>query len=242
VAERFFCPDLPGDGRITLHGDEARHLCRVRRLGVGTAVEVFDGHGFATRAVVRAIAGDSVVLDVVGEPLRDRAAACRLTLAAAVPKGERFDWLVEKVTELGVDRLVPLVTERSVVDPRATKLQRLRRVIVEAAKQCGRNRLMELSPPRTWSQWLAEAADGSPRFVAHPGAPPLVTLPLTGLCRGGTARMAIGPEGGFTDSEIETARTAGCRVVGLGATYLRVETAALVASAVLLALCEGTEG
>ena len=99
------------------------------------------------RAEVTAQGKDWVDLRVVGDPLPDRVAPCRVTLATAVPKGDRFDWLVEKATELGVDRVVPIVTERSVVDPRATKLDRLRRLIVEASKQCGRNRLMVLEQP-----------------------------------------------------------------------------------------------
>src|SRR4051812_23439804 len=142
MADRFYCPDPPVEGFLTLSGDEARHLIRVRRLGPGDVVEVFDGRGTALRAEVAGVGRDRVELAVRGGPLPDRVAPCLLTLATAVPKADRFDWLVEKATELGVARLVPLRTERSVVDPRATKLDRLRRAIIEAAKQCGRNRLM----------------------------------------------------------------------------------------------------
>src|SRR5262249_14951791 len=122
MADRFYCPDPAVEGRFVLQGDEARHLGRVRRVGLGEVVELFDGRGFATRAKVAGLARDRVELIGQGEPLPDREARCRLTLASAVPKGERFDWLVEKATELGVARLVPLLTERSVVDPGAAKL------------------------------------------------------------------------------------------------------------------------
>ena len=94
MTERFFCPTPPRHGLIRLEGDESRHLSRVRRLGPGAMVEVFDGGGFATRAVVIAQGKDWVDLEVVGDPLPDRVTPCRLTLATAVPKGERLDWLV----------------------------------------------------------------------------------------------------------------------------------------------------
>jgi 16S rRNA (uracil1498-N3)-methyltransferase len=235
VTERFFCPTRARDGRIRLEGDESRHLSRVRRLGPGALVEVFDGQGWAAHAEVMAVGKEWVDLAVRGELHTDREAACRLTLATAVPKGERFDWLVEKATELGVDRLVPLVTERSVVDPRAAKLERLRRLVIEASKQCGRNRLMALEQPTAWSDWLMEPlpSPAAPRLVAHPGGVP--ARQWTKARRGGEAALAIGPEGGFTDDEIATAREAGWEIVSLGATILRVETAALAGCAAILA-------
>jgi 16S rRNA (uracil1498-N3)-methyltransferase len=240
VAERFFCPNPPRDGRIRLEGDESHHLSRVRRLGPGDVVEVFDGDGFATRAEVSEAGKGWVELVAVGRPLPDREAACPLTLATAVPKGERFDWLVEKATELGVDRLVPIVTERSVVDPRGAKLDRLRRLIVEASKQCGRNRLMTLDRPLPWTVWLAEGSAAIPRLIAHPGG---VSLPSWPRARQGQrAALAVGPEGGFTEAEVEAARSAGWHVVSLGPTLLRIETAGLAGSAAILANCEGSEG
>ncbi len=239
MADRFFCPIPPKNGRIRLEGDESRHLSRVLRLGPGAVVEIFDGGGFATCAEVTAQGKDWVDLQVVGEPLADRVAPCRVTLVTAVPKGERFAWLVEKATELGVDRVVPIVTERSVVDPRATKLDRLRRSIVEASKQCGRNRLMVLEQPLPWSAWLAEPAAAALRLVAHPGGLPPCSWPRAR--HGEDAALAIGPEGGFTDQEVEAACAAGWTRGSLGATLLRVETAGLVGCAAILALGEQTE-
>jgi 16S rRNA (uracil1498-N3)-methyltransferase len=240
VAERFFCPDPPRDGRIRLEGEESRHLSRVRRLGPGDVVEVFDGDGFATRAEVTEAGKGWVELVAVGDPLQDREAACLLTLATAVPKGERFDWLVEKATELGVDRLVPIVTDRSVVDPRGAKLDRLRRVIVEASKQCGRNRLMTLDRPLPWPLWLAEASTIAPRLIAHPGGVSPPSWPKAQ--HGRRTALAVGPEGGFTEAEVEAARSAGWHVISLGPTLLRIETAGLTGCAAILAHCEGSEG
>ena len=128
LADRFYCPDSPVNGRVLLEGDEARHLIRVRRVARGECVEIFDGRGSAIRAEVADLGRDRVELVVLGPAVSIREPRCLLTLATAVPKGERFDWLVEKATELGVARLTPIVTERSVVDPRSAKLDRLRRV------------------------------------------------------------------------------------------------------------------
>jgi 16S rRNA (uracil1498-N3)-methyltransferase len=232
VADRFYCPDPVVDGRLTLTGEEAHHLARVRRVKSGDVVEVFDGRGSAWRAEVQAIQRDRADLVVLGGPLPDRSASCPLTLAAAIPKGDRCDWLVEKATELGIDRLVPLVTERSVVDPRSGKLDRLRRVIVEASKQCGRNRLMVLEPSAPWADYLSEET-ASTRLVAHPGGRPPSSWAPTAL--GERVALAVGPEGGFTDVEIAAARDAGWQDVSLGPTLLRIETAGLVGCSMILA-------
>jgi 16S rRNA (uracil1498-N3)-methyltransferase len=236
VLDRFFCPDPPKAGRAWLTGDEARHLTRVRRLGIGDQVELFDGRGLGWQAEVVELGKDRVEFQV-GPPVPDRRAACEVTLATAVPKGERFDWLVEKATELGVARLIPLLTERSIVVPRTAKLERLRRLVVEASKQCGRNRLMEVADPcplgALWD-WI----NASFRLVAHPGGRPLLSKGM-GIGPGGTVCLAIGPEGGFADVEIRQAEDTGWVVADLGATRLRIETAGLTASAVVLALARG---
>ena len=233
MADRFYCPDPPVDGRLTLAGDEARHLARVRRVGAGEVVVTFDGRGAAWRAEVRGIGRDRVELAVLGPADPGRVASCDLTLATALPKGDRVDWLVEKATELGVARLMPLLTERSVVDPRAGKLDRLRRLVVEAAKQCGRARLMEIADPAPWPDLVGR--DSTPiRLIAHPGGSPASAWPRAGTTRAAT--LAIGPEGGFTDAEVDAARAAGWVPAGLGATLLRIETAGLAGAAVLLSL------
>lgn len=236
MADRFYCPDAPSGGGYFLEGDEARHLARVRRVGPGETVELFDGRGLAVTARVETVARDRVELAAVGDPRAEAPAQCRLTLATAVPKGERFDWLVEKATELGVERLVPLVTERSVVDPGAAKLARLRRAVIEACKQCGRNRLMELDPPTPWTTMAARHDDGL-RFLAQPGGAVPSSWPRTGS--NGKATLAVGPEGGFTDEEARVGDLAGWTIVSLGRTLLRIETAGLAGCSAILALCKG---
>ena len=114
MSARFYCPDLAQNGKLRLEADESRHLTRVCRLGVGDVVEIFDGQGHAVKAHVVKVDNNGVELTAVGQPTQDAAPPFPLTLASAVPKGDRFDWLVEKATELGIERLIPIVTERSV--------------------------------------------------------------------------------------------------------------------------------
>lgn len=238
MADRFYCPDPPISGHFALEGDEARHLLRVRRLGLRDQVELFDGRGYATCAEVTAVGRDRVELTAIGTALADRPLPCRLTLATAVPKGERFDWLIEKATELGVTRLVPIITERSVVDPRDAKLERLRRRVVEASKQCGRNQLMEVERPAPWSTLLKNVEDDV-RLLAHPNGSPRGRWPRSRNGQGASVTFAVGPEGGFSNAEVDEAQANGWSIVGLGPTILRIETAGLVGATSVLAQYEG---
>jgi 16S rRNA (uracil1498-N3)-methyltransferase len=227
LTDRFFLTEPPREGRAVLRGEEAHHLSRVKRVAVGQEVELFDGAGGGFRAVVRSLGKSSVELDLI-EPLADRRPPLELTLATAVPKGDRFDWLVEKATELGVARLVPLRTARSSVDPRSSKLDRLRRVVVEACKQCGRSQLMDLADPVDWAVH-ADRETAAVRLLADPAG--------AGISSPGPVpqvAVAIGPEGGFTAEEVAVGVEAGWSCVRLGPTILRIETAALAACAVVL--------
>jgi 16S rRNA (uracil1498-N3)-methyltransferase len=230
LGARFYCPTSPREGRQRLAGDEAHHLSRVCRLGVGDVVEVFDGQGLATRSEVVAIDHGSVEL-VIRAVLPACIPGLQLTLATAVPKGERFDWLVEKATELGVARLIPIVTARSVVQPGKAKLDRLRRSIIEACKQCRRDRLMILEPPMDWER-VVEATAHPARFLADPNGFPFAAWPAIQEMQAAT--LAVGPEGGFEAAERELAVKAGWAPICLGVNTLRIETAGLAGSAALL--------
>ena len=232
VSDRFYCPDPPRAGRYRLGPEESRHAVRVCRVQVGDRIEIFDGRGFATAAEVVASVGDSVELVEVGESLHVPQPSCSIVLATAVPKGERFDWLVEKATELGVDRLVPVVAERSVVVPRGSKLDRLRRSIVEASKQCRRARLMALEEPVEWPRLVVSFPDAlkflGDRDGAHAAGWPAIEP-------GREIVLAVGPEGGLTGAETDLAKTTGWFPIRLGYHTLRVESAGLAGCAALLA-------
>jgi 16S rRNA (uracil1498-N3)-methyltransferase len=229
MSERFFLAAPPVGDRAVLAGDEARHLSRVLRAQPGDAVVVFAGTGVEWPARIVRIARDEVEL-VLGAPRPEPPrAGPRITLAVALPKGERQKWLVEKLTELGVDRLVPLVTTRGVAEATAAARGRLERGVIEACKQCGRNRLMEIGAPQTIAAVLTEVAAVGRAVLAAPHAPP---LDAATLAAGGRELVGlVGPEGGFTSDEIAAAVQAGAVRVGLGCHVLRVETAAIALAA-----------
>lgn len=227
MSERFFLDTAPEAGRAELSGDEARHLARVLRAKVGDTVSVFDGRGREWPARVAALGRDRVGLDL--GPVVEVAPPSRaLTLAVALPKGDRQKWMVEKLTELGCARLVPLVTTRGVAEATPAAVQRLTRSVVEACKQCGRNTLLEIGSPLTVAEVLTGRDTATLALVADPGGEPLGSA-VTG--HAGHVLALVGPEGGFTAEELETAATAGCRRVSLGPHVLRVETAAIALAA-----------
>jgi 16S rRNA (uracil1498-N3)-methyltransferase len=233
MSERFFITTQPAGGRGFLEGDEARHLTRVLRAKVGDTVSLFDGRGREWPARVASLGRDRVELDT-GEPTIDPLppAAIPLTLAVALPTGERQKWMVEKLTELGAARLVPLETTRGVAEATASAQARLERVVIEACKQCRRNTLMEIAAGRPLDRLLAEVPAGACVVIAHPGGAPLdvATMPPTA-----TAMLAlVGPEGGFTDDELCIADRAGVIRISLGPHILRVETAAIALAARLV--------
>jgi 16S rRNA (uracil1498-N3)-methyltransferase len=227
MSERFFLATPPVDGRAELVGDEARHLARVLRAAIGDAVAVFDGRGSEWPARVTSIGRDRVGLDV-GPPLAAAAPPLPLTLAVALPKGDRQKWLVEKLTELGCARLVPLVTTRGVAEATPAAIERLGRAAIEACKQCGRTTLLEIAPPAALAAVLAARDPGALALVADPAGEALGPL-LAG--HAGTVLALVGPEGGFTAEELTAAEAAGCRRVSLAPHILRVETAAIAVAA-----------
>ena len=172
MSDRYFVESPVVSDRAVLAGAEAHHLLHVMRAKVGTRVTLFDGSGWEFDAVVERTGRSEVELAIAGRQEIDREAPIAVTLGVALPKGDRQKWLVEKVVELGVARLVPLETERGVAQPVENALERLRRGVIEASKQCGRNRLMEIAGPKTWQEFLAESGDVACRLVAHPLADP----------------------------------------------------------------------
>jgi 16S rRNA (uracil1498-N3)-methyltransferase len=224
MPRRFYLPQSLESPTIRLTGPEAHHLGRVLRFQTGDEVTLFDGKGAEARARIESIAADVVELTVLERSIANELPENALTVASAVPKGERFDWLVEKATELGVARLIPLITTRSVVHPGDSKLERLRRTIIEASKQCGRSRLMELTPPIEWKKLVEAEFTAGEVWIADPSGEPLTRS------FGERSRpriVAVGPEGGFTNDELELAGRDGAKLVGLGPRILRIETAAI---------------
>jgi 16S rRNA (uracil1498-N3)-methyltransferase len=227
-------PLEPGT-RVTLEGNAASHLTRVLRLRVGASLALFNGQGGEYSASIDKAHGGTVIVAVGGHTPMERESPLELTLAQGVSRGERMDLVVQKATELGVSRLVPLLTERGVVRLDAQQAQRKlnhwRAIAVAACEQCGRNRLPQLAAPAALSDFLRGAdAAGHTHLLLSPNA----TATLTDLARPAAGvTVLIGPEGGLADEEVQAAIAAGFTAVRLGPRVLRTETAAIAALALL---------
>jgi 16S rRNA (uracil1498-N3)-methyltransferase len=236
VAPVALPPALAAGAEIALDAEGHRHLARVLRLRVGDEVTLFDGAGHEIEARVvttdahgtRLALGARRAVVLPGRPV---------VLLQALPKADRMDLVVQKTTELGVSRIQPVLTERTVAEGRGeARLGRWRTIAQEAARQCGRADLPTLDEPRPLAEVLAQRWAGT-RLVAWEEDR---ALPLSHAIAGDAeaATLLIGPEGGFTAAEVAAARAAGFQVVGLGPLVLRSETAAIVA----VALCRAALG
>src|SRR5262245_39813959 len=206
MSQRFYLNWPLQPGPVTVTGDEAHHLSSVCRLRPGDAVCLFNGDGREYPARIVEVRRREAVLEVEGVNAPDRELPFALEAAAPLPKGDRAQFLVEKLTELGATAFVPLDCERSVIHPREAKLEKLERYVIEASKQCGRNVLMRVAPSTPWPDYCTRTVPDEVRWLAHPEAdsvegeaPRLNPAPKL-------IRIAVGPEGGFTAAEVELAR------------------------------------
>ena len=228
MSQRFFSDTpIPTDavGRtVELSGGEAHHLIHVMRAKAGETVELFDGSGSEFTAEIRRMGRSEAEMVIVAQREVDREPTVALSLAVALPKGDRQRWLVEKATELGVLRLVPLVTARGVAQPIERAIERLRQTVIEASKQCGRNRLLEIAPAVHWKDFV-QSASVQRRLFANAGGQSDWREGIRGT---EPIIAAIGPEGGWTDEEAALAIDNRWRAIDLGPRTLRVETAAIL--------------
>ncbi len=229
MADRFYTTDAFGPGEYVLTGPEAHHLTTVRRFAPGDCIVMFNGDGRDHPAEIVSVGKRDVVLNVLAPVAANRELPFPLVVGSALPKGDRADFLIEKLTELGATRFVPLVTARAVVRPKATVVEKFQRAVIEASKQCGRNVLMHVDPPHEWAAFVARTDLPATCLVLHTG-PDLSPARAAGGCA-----IAVGPEGGFAPEEIALALAHGWTAASLGPRVLRVETAALAAAALVAA-------
>jgi 16S rRNA (uracil1498-N3)-methyltransferase len=222
--------------RVKLEGSAASHITRVLRLRVGAALILFDGAGGEYEASIDKAHGGEVIVAVGAQQAIERESPLGLTLAQGVSRGERMDLVVQKATELGVSRLVPVLTERSVVRLTAQqsdrKVNHWRAIAIAACEQCGRNRLPTVAAPLALRDFLKSdaGATADTRLLLSPvGTAALNDVPRPD----GGVTVLIGPEGGLTDEEEHAAVTAGFTALRLGPRVLRTETAAIAALALL---------
>ena len=216
--------------QVTLGVEETRHLRDVLRLRPGDEISVFDGEGGEFRCRVNEIGKRSTtaIIEAPVQPLSPES-PLDLTLAAAVLKGEKFDLVVQKAVELGVRRLIPLVTIRCDVKPSAAgRLERWQRISLEATKQSGRARIMEVSATLALSDLLIRTAADTVVLFSERGG-----VSMSEIRSVGSLTAIIGPEGGWDDQELKAAAAADARIVTLGGRILRAETAAIAVAAIL---------
>lgn len=206
-------------------------MTRVLRMKPGDRAVLFDGQGTEADAAIESVGRHSVGLRILATRTSPEPQP-PVVLATAVPKGDRFRWLVEKATELGVSQLVPIETARSVVEPGAGKLDKMRQTILAACKQCHRSRAMELAPTISFAECCRRIGD-SLALIAHPTGEPVRAIPLDAN-PGRPMLLIVGPEGGFTDEELAAAVAAGAGSASLGSGILRIETAAVALAAYAL--------
>jgi 16S rRNA (uracil1498-N3)-methyltransferase len=237
---RFLVPVLSPSALINLPDDEAHHAGRVLRCCVGDRIVVFDGEGNESESVIVEIDKRQVLVKTGNTIFAPRDHQGRLHFAVSLPKGDRQKNVIEKLVELGVDVLTPLETERSVAHVSEGKLSRLDRYVIEACKQCHRNRLLKLSQKLSLQEIFTQST-GFDLWILHPSEPGIESESISqanATYRTGTNKslmFMVGPEGGFTNHEVELAIASGARALCLGERILRVETA--VATAAVLGSC-----
>jgi 16S rRNA (uracil1498-N3)-methyltransferase len=231
MSTRYFVDRPLAPGPVEIRGAEAHHLVAVSRVRPGDQVFLFNGDGHEYPARVLEVSRRCATLNVIGIETPARELGFRLEVAAPLPKGDRGQFMVEKLTELGVTHYSPIRAERSQSHSAVERAGKLRQYVIEASKQCGRNVLMSVAPVTDWLTYCKSEHLPKRKILAHPlaevaasemFAPP--HLPLD-------CALAVGPEGGFTEEEALAAREAGWTVASLGPRMLRVETAALTLAA-----------
>jgi 16S rRNA (uracil1498-N3)-methyltransferase len=233
----FVKEGLHAGALIALPAETASHVAKVLRARAGDALVLFGGDGREFDGEIRAVRGSRVEVALGAGRDVDRESPLGVTLLQCIPRGDRMDLIVQKATELGVRRIVPLLSQRSVVrlgpDQAASKAAHWRAVAVSACEQCGRNRIPDVDTPLPLVDWLGNTPQGAAlRLVLEPDTVP---TELPAPAAGQAVDIAIGPEGGFSAEELAAFALAGFLRAGLGPRILRTETAAIAALAWLQA-------
>jgi 16S rRNA (uracil1498-N3)-methyltransferase len=236
---RFFVrPDDVGTQELRLRGDEAKHLTRVLRLGPGAQVVAFDGCGHEYVTVVECLHSEGVICRIMHDAPSAAPPGVTITLGQGLPKAEKFDWVIQKTTELGVSEIAPLITARvipQISEARlAGKIRRWQRLILEACKQCGRVTAPSIGAPLPLEAFYNSCHNAELKLVLWEGEEKrrLRTV-LAAVGPVASVAVVVGPEGGLTADEVALGEAYGFAAVGLGKRIVRTETAAVVAVAIL---------
>jgi 16S rRNA (uracil1498-N3)-methyltransferase len=224
-------------GIIRITGKEAHHIVDVMRLNKFDKVVTFDGTGREYVGFIKDIKGKSVTVEVVETRTPAGRQSSKITLIQAIPRKEKMDYIAEKATELGVGAIVPLAAKRTVPDwdeeKRSSRLARWRKIATEAAKQCGRTDIPEITDIRTLSDVSADISDYDLALIAALDDRSARLKDVLSAFRGGRIAVAIGPEGDFTPDEVKQATSSGFRLISLGSRVLKSDTAGLAVLSIL---------
>ena len=235
---RFYVPrEAVSGAKITVTGDEAHHIRDVMRLKVSDNVVCFDGTGREYAGVIKEIGQKAVIVGIIRTSEPKAKDAHTITLIQAIPKKEKMDYIVQKATELGANCIIPVMTERTIVDwdqkKRDSSLERWQRISREASKQCGRLDLPEIRPVAGFKEALKAVAGQDLALIAALSGD---AISLKNALQGAKPRsivIAIGPEGDFSPKEIEEAKASGFKLVDLGRRVLKSDTAGLAVLSVI---------
>ena len=229
---RLYIPTAEIGKEIAISAEQIRHL-KVLRLKEGEKIGVFDGKGHEFEVTYsEKVRTGKMHLEKAIKPSQEP--KINITLAIAVPKGARMDFLVEKVSEIGANRIVPMICSRSIVEPREQKIERLRRITVEASAQSERSIVPTISELVEFAKLLETVKEYNHVFICHKTGEPLAKA--YDNCE--SILIIVGPEGDFTEAELQAAKEAGCTPVTLGPTILRTETAGIAAVAQIIGLSQ----
>lgn len=216
---RFLQDPLPDEGELLLGEASSHHLLQVAKLSRDSELGLFDGNGREATAVLLGAQDGRALVRIVG-PVRRAQPERQVHLILAVLKGDAMAHALRMATEAGVSSVWPVLTQRTI--PKGDKGDRWRRIVQSAAQQCGRADLPEVFPVRSLAQQLEQLPSVDQHFVAAPGAEPSDV-------QGQTVAVAIGPEGGWTDQELQMFDAEGWQPLGLGRWVLRADTATAIA-------------
>lgn len=235
---RFHCPfPLTANQRTELPDATAHHAVRVLRLRDGQSVVLFDGLGGQYSATLE-IEGKRAWAQVGAHTPTEAELPARTILVQGIASGDKMDWIVEKAVEMGVSQLVPIAAKRSVIqlsgERREKRLNHWKRIAISASEQCGRNRIMDVAPVQGLQEWLDTAEDALLKLACHPEAG--TDLQEAVQHHNGAVAVMVGPEGGWSDEELEQMDKAGLTPVRFGPRVLRTETAGIALMAALAAI------
>jgi 16S rRNA (uracil1498-N3)-methyltransferase len=225
------------NGSVLVNGPTCKYITGVLRKNTGDRIDVIDGKGYLYRCVIQGAKGKEAylhILDAVHHPEEKRA---KITLVVSPIKGPRMDWLMEKATELGADRIVPTIFRRTVVrfqDEEKEKCERWKRIMIEASRQSGRFSVPELLPPVALRNIAPHIEECKDRWVLWEQEKERTMKDLFAGEHNGSICIAIGPEGGIEASEVDQLKEMGFLPCTLGQNILRAETAPLVVLSVIL--------